>query len=233
MPLRSAKSTLNRPEYKPVWENQPPAIFGTKVEAAAQAVEELAEFGRQQETATTGATEQKQIEEAELEQEAYVFGGVLAIWLRDQGDEENAAKVDMTISGWRGLRDQQLLEKARLVHQLGEGVTTGPNAEAAAAYGITPEALANLKKETDDYDTVITAPQQAIAERKARTRQLRERFNAVESQFQVLDRLIELFRATPEGRDMIAAWQASRVIRDLGHGPASPPPEESPTPEAS
>ena len=231
--FRTTLGTLNRAEYKPVWENQPPAVFATKVEAAGQAVEELAEFGRQQETATAGATEQKQIEEAELEQEAYVFGGVLAIWLRDQGDEENAAKVDMTISGWRGLRDQQLLEKARLVHQLGEGVTTGADAEAAAAYGITPEALASLKKETDDYDAAITAPQQAIAERKARTRQLRERFNAVESQFQVLDRLIELFRATPTGRDMIAAWQASRVIRDLGHGPSSQPPEESPTPEAT
>ena len=80
---------------------------------------------------------------------------------------------------------------------------------------------------------MITAPQQAIAERKARTAQLRQRFNAVESQFQVLDRLIELFRATPEGRDMTAAWQASRVTRDLGHGPSSQPPEESPTPEAS
>ena len=158
---------------------------------------------------------------------------VLAIWLRDQGDEENAAKVDLTLSGWRGLRDQQLLEKSRLVHQLGEAVTGGPDAEAAAAYGITTEALAKLKKETDDYDAVITAPQQAIAERTARTQQLRQRFNAVESQFQVFDRPIELFRATPEGRDMIAAWQASRVIRDLGHGPSSQAPEESPTPEAS
>ncbi len=87
------------------------------------------------------------------------------------------------------------------------------------------------EKGAADYDTVITAPQQAIAERKTRTLQLRERFNAVESQF--LDRLIELFRATPRGRDMIAAWQASRVIRDLGHGPSSQPSEESPTPEAS
>jgi len=158
---------------------------------------------------------------------------VLAIWLRDQGDEENAAKVDLTLSGWRGLRDQQLLEKSRLVHQLGEGVTSGPDAESAAAYGITTEALAKLKKETDDYDAVTTAPQQAIVERKARTQQLRQRFNALESQFQVLDRLIELFLATPTGRDMIAAWQASRVIRDLGHGPSSQAPAESPTPEAS
>jgi hypothetical protein len=71
-----------------------------------------------------------------------------------------------------------------------------------------------------------------MAERAARTRQLRQRFNAVESQFEVLDRLIQLFRATPAGRDLIAAWQTSRVIRDLGRGPSSPP-EEEPAPGAS
>lgn len=224
--FRTSLGTLDRPDYKPIWQDQPPVIFTTKVAAAQQAVDDLAEFGRQQEAATTGATEQKQVEEAELEQQAYVFGSVLAICLRDLGDNENAAKVDLTLSGWRGLRDQQLLEKARLAHQLGAAVAGGPDAATAAAYGITPEALASLKQETDDYEAVISAPQQAIAERKARTRQLRQRFNAVEDQFEVLDRLIELFRGTPAGRDMIAAWQAARVIRDLGHGPSSPEAEE-------
>jgi hypothetical protein len=57
--------------------------------------------------------------------------------------------------------------------------------------------------------------------------------HAVESQFEVLDRLIQRFRATPAGRDMIAAWQASRVIRDLRHGPSSQAPPESPAPEAT
>jgi hypothetical protein len=56
------------------------------------------------------AIKQREIEEAELEQEAYVLGGVLAIWLLDQRNDEDAAKVDLTISGWRRLRDQQLLE---------------------------------------------------------------------------------------------------------------------------
>lgn len=43
-----------------------------------------------------------------------------------------------------------------------------------------------------------------------------------------------LHRAAKTGRlDLIAAWQASRVIRDLGHGPSSPSPEAEPTPEAS
>jgi len=79
---------------------------------------------------------------------------------------------------------------------------------------------------------VTTAPQQAIAERKARTQQLRQRFNALESQFQVLDPVIELFCPTREGRDKIAAWQASPVIRDLAHGPSSPSPAENPTLES-
>ncbi len=48
------------------------------------------------------------------------------------------------------------------------------------------------------------------------TAQLRERFNAVEAQSKVLDRLILHFRRTPEGREWVAAYQAVRVIRDLG-----------------
>ena len=207
--FRTALGTHNRPEHQSVQQNQPPAIFATKVAVAQQAVDE----------------------EAELEQEAYVFGGALAIRFLDQGNEENAAKVDLPLSGWRRLRDQQLLEKAKLVHQLGESVTSGPNAATATDHGITPDSLAKLKKETDDYDAVITAPQQAIAERKARTRQLRDRFNAVESQFQTLDRMVQLFRATPAGQDLIAAWQASRVTRDLGRGPSQPPVED-PTPSS-
>jgi len=69
--------------------------------------------------------------------------------------------------------------------------------------------------------TSTTGRHQAIAERKACPQQLRSRFNEVESQFDVNDRLIQHYRATPTGRDLIAAWQGWRVIRDLGHGPSS------------
>ena len=91
------------------------------------------------------------------------------------------------------------------------------------AYGINAAAVAALTGEIDDYAVVITAPQQSIAERKARTAQLRSRFNAVEARFVALDWLIIQFGATPAGRDLTAAYQASRVIRDLGHGHATPP----------
>jgi hypothetical protein len=175
--FRTALGTLHEDQFMLVWHNQPPTIFTTKVEAAEQAADELEELGQQQEAVITGATQAKKTEEGELEQEAYVFGSILAIWFRDQRSEEKASQVDLTLSGWRRLRDQQLLGKARLVHRIGESVTTGPDAATAATYGITPEALASLKKETDDYEEVIVAPQAAIAQRKALTQQLRQRFN--------------------------------------------------------
>lgn len=227
--FRTATGTLNRPEYLPVWQNQPPQIFTTKATAAMQAVEDLADFTAQQQAVLTGAADRKATEEDELEQEAFRFGGVLAIWLRDQGDTENAAKVDFPLSGWRRMRDETLLQQARLLQQLGEAALATPEATTAEVYGITPAALAKLTKEADDFAAVISNPQQAIAERKARTRQLRDRFNEVESQFQTLDRLIELFHTTPEGRNLIAAWHTSRIIRDLGPGPLTPPSPDQPT----
>ena len=45
-----------------------------------------------------------------------------------------------------------------------------------------------------------------------------------------MDRLVLRFRGTDGGRAFAAAWQAARIIRDYGHGPATPPPAPSPEP---
>ena len=50
------------------------------------------------------------------------------------------------------------LEKARLTRDLGQAVVAGPQAEEAAAYGITAEEIERLGKEIEDYANVITAP---------------------------------------------------------------------------
>lgn len=227
--FQTSLGTLNAPQHKPLWSQQPPMIFTKKVDVAAAAVADLEAFARQQEADTTGTTEDKRREEAELEDAAYLFGSTLAIWFRDQGDESRAAQVDLPRSGWRDLRDQQLLEKARLVRDLAQTVLDGASSEAAAEYGISQEGVQSFVKEVDDYAAVITAPQQSIADRAARTRQLRQRFNAVEKQFEELDRLLLHFGSTPEGRALIAAYQGSRIIHDRGRGPSGPTAETSST----
>ena len=82
------------------------------------------------------------------------------------------------------------------------------------------------KNEVEEYAAIIAAPQALIANRKALTGHMRDRFNAVEDIFAMLDDIVLQFNATPAGRALIAAYQASRVVRDLGEGPGP----KTPTP---
>lgn len=226
---QTSRGTLNTPANKSVRFQQVPLVFTTKVGQALAALTDLETLVGQQDKAITGAAQDKQREETELEDAAHLLGGTLAIWLRDQGDETQAAQVDLPISGWRRLRNPQLLEKARLTRDVAQSVLSGPQAPAAT-YGLATAVVTSLTKEIDDYAAVITAPQQNIAERKALTSQLRDRFNAVEAQFATLDHLILQFNTTPAGQTQIATYQVSRTIRDHGHRAATTPtaPTEQP-----
>jgi hypothetical protein len=225
--FQTSRGTLDSPTNKPIWFQQIPLVFTTKVDQATSSLADLETLAGQQDKKITGASRDKQREEIELEDAAHLLGGTLAIWFRDQGDETQAAHADLPLSGWQHLRNQQLLEKARQTRDLAQSMVSGPQAATAATYGVTAAAVTSLTKEIDDFAAVITAPQQSIAERKGLTSQLRDRFNAVEAQFAVVDHLILQFGTTAAGRALIAAYQASRTISDLGHGPATKP---TPTP---
>jgi hypothetical protein len=220
----TALVTLNKPEHKAIWENQPPLVFTTKVADAGVAVTDLRAFCRKQETDITGAAADKAREEQEAIDATHAVARALVTWFRDQNDETNAAKVDLSPRAWGRLRDQQFLEKGRLVKQLADGVLAGANAAQAVTYGITAAAVAAVQKEVEEYGAVISAPQASIADRKATTAQLRAKFNAVEAKFGVLDDLILQYGATPAGRAMVLAYQAARTVRDLGTGPQPPAP---------
>jgi len=57
---------------------------------------------------------------------------------------------------------------------------------------------------------------------------LRTRFNAVEAKFKIIDRLVLQFGTTATGLAMVSAYQAARVVRDLGAGPSPQPPTPPP-----
>ena len=83
----------------------------------------------------------------------------------------------------------------------------------------------------EEYAAVLSAPQTSIADRKALTQQMRDRFNVVETLFAVLDDMILQFGAPAAGRALIAAHKAARIVRDLGAGPSpTPPPTPPPAP---
>ena len=222
---------LNKPGNKAVWFQQLPVVFTAKVAGAGAGVEDLRDFCRKQQTAITGAALDKEREGKEAIEVAHTLGRALVTWFRDQADETNAAKVDLSESAWRRLRDQVLVDTGRLVRELAQGVVAGSKAPQAVDYGITAAAVASVNKEVEEYAGVVSAPQTSIADRKGLTQQMRDRFNAVEALFAVLDDMILQFGATAAGRALIASHKAARIVRDLGAGPSpTPPPTPPPAP---
>lgn len=154
---------LNTTTNQPVWFQQDPKIFTTKVAAAAQAVVDLRKFCTQQSMDISGAALDKEREGKEAIAVSHRLWRALVTWFRDQADETNATKVDLPESGWRRLRDQQQVDQGRLVRDLAQGVVAGPKAAEAVDYGIAAAAVASVNKE------VVSAPQLSIADRKSLT----------------------------------------------------------------
>lgn len=215
------QTTANRPK----WDGQPPLRFTSRVAEAVAAVAALAEFCQAQGAVIKGVAVDKAREEKELEDAAFVLGQAVGECCRGLGNAADAARCAFPKSAWRGMRDAALLANAREVIRVAESLLSGAQAAAAAECGITAATVAACKKEADDYEAVVSAPQQAIAGRKATTAQMRDRFNAVEAVFASLDGLVEQFT----DKTFVASYHAARTVRDLGHGPgADIPPEPAP-----
>ncbi len=202
---------LDLPEHLTVWKGKAPKVFTKKAGEAASMAAELEAAQMNQEKQLTGAAEQKDREETELEDAAYALAQALVQWFTDTKVETKAAEVALTISDWRELRDLQLLATSQLVIDHAASVSSGPKAAEAADYGITAAAVQALTKERQDYDDIVNAPDVAVAVRKALTKGFRPAFALVERKFTELDRLIVQFATNDAGRALIAAWRDARI----------------------
>lgn len=226
-------AVLELPEHKVLWLDQPPEICTTKIGEAHVMVGELKAAQQRQEAGTTGATKEKEREQGELEEAASILAEALVIYYTDKGQETEAGELALTESDWAALRDQQLLAKSQLVIDRATSLTSGATAADAAKYGITPAAVQSVTKERTDYDGIVNAPGVTIAVRKALTTGFRPAFKLTEKKYAEVDKLLRQFGKTVAGRNMVAAWNAARVIKDAGHaggGTAAPPAEGGTTP---
>jgi hypothetical protein len=175
-----------------------------------------------QQAGTTGHATDKDREEQELEDCAHEIGETLAGWFEDQGREADAAPIDLALSTWQGLRDVELIAKARLVHdKLTAALAT--DAATLAEYGLDATDATLLAKETADFEELVAAPASAISGRKALTQALRPSFREVSALIAKMDRLVLRFRTTESGARFAEAWKAARIVRDLGQAaPAAP-----------
>ena len=93
----------------------------------------------------------------------------------------------------------------------------------AESYGITNAKVMALSDELTIWGQILTTPGQAISTKKGLGTLLRPKFNEVSVKMHDLDDMILQFDETELGRQMIAAWKAGRIVRDLGHGPKDDP----------
>jgi hypothetical protein len=227
--LDAFRTTINflfHPDQNPKWNGQAPLRFAQRTAEAASAVNALALFCQQQGSVITGSAQDKAREEKELEDAAYLLGQAVGECCGALGSEADAAKCTFSLGQWQKMRDATLLANAREVIRIAQ-LVLGSHATEATDCGITAAAIAACTKEADDFQTIITAPQQAIAGRKALTALLRDRFNTVEAIFARMDALVDQF---PD-KVFVASYKAARIIRDLGHGPATQEPTPPPAPQ--
>ncbi len=227
---RSRLACLDKPEHKSIWENKPPVIFTSKVRLAREAIVALAETASIQSAPITGSAADKRREEKELEEECYKVARAIVNFAHDTADETTAAKYDFPLSGWRRMRNETLIQRARLLEEDAKSLATGASSVMASQYGITPAAVAALKKEADEYETYLVAPQQGIAARSALTDSLPVRSREIAAIFDQIADLLPQFATTPAGESFVAAYQASSLILDRGHGPAAPAAAAGPVP---
>jgi len=116
----------------------------------------------------------------------------LRLLLIKQNNLADAAKWDMTLTHWRKLQEQVLLERARtlLAALLPQATGTPP---AGEDYGIITDATDLLSDRIDAYAAVIGAPGAARSTKKAQTGSLRSRFQVPDESLAGMDDLSPQF----------------------------------------
>jgi len=226
---RTISTLLNDSSLQPVWKNKAPVIFTNKATLLLAAIEDFAATSAAQEKIITGHAADKDREETELEDLCHEIGQALADYYYDAEQEQNAHSVEFSASSWRRLRDEQLINRSRI---LAAKLTQALTADAAtlATYGLDQADADSLSQSIDDYAAAIATPSNAIAERKALTASLRGKYQSISNLLGSMDKLILRFRAQPQGREFAARWQASRVIRDRSQAAHAPTPAAPPAP---
>lgn len=222
---RKVFACLDAPDHEPLWKNQPPLRLTAAVSEARGLLTNLENLANALSQSTTGSAADKAREERELEDAAHELGRLVVRCCRAAGDEAGAATYDLTISGWRKMRDETLLQTARALEAKAGVIAATP---AGADYGITPARVAALKKEADDYDALIVAPDEAISRRAATGQQVRAAYAAFDERLDEVADLMLPLRATAAGAALVAAFEQARTINDRGRRPGEDPAPPAP-----
>jgi hypothetical protein len=133
------------PDYKPVWDGQPPADFGADMTTLQTDYGAVTAKAAQADAATGGATDAKSAAETALEDAAFVLARALAVHFKKSGDLDRHGKVDVSKSEIMKLRTQELVNKTTAIRDLGIAAVGEPG---AAGRGVTAARIAAVRRES-------------------------------------------------------------------------------------
>jgi hypothetical protein len=104
-----------------------------------------------------------------------------------------------------------LIDRALLIHD-----KAGENLNALAPYGVTADALAELKSAIDLFIASIPKPRLGITEKKQATNQLSDLFKSNDELLEMFDSLVDIVRLSQPS--FYAAYWNNRKVIDTGKG---------------
>jgi hypothetical protein len=212
-------------DYKPVWNGQPPADFGTDIAQLATDYAAVIAKAAQADSATGGAADAKAVAETALEDAAFVLARALAIHFKKTGDLDRHGKVDVTKSAIQKLRTQELVNKSTAIRDLGAAAV---GEAGAAGRGVTAARVTALTAAIAAFSNVMSAPRGQIVNRSALLREVETDVAALLDQVHDLDDLVVQFDGSDAGKRFIEAWKRARIIVDSGGGQADKPTPTTP-----
>ena len=224
---RKVFACLDAPDHEPLWKDQPPLRLTAAVAEARVLLTDFETLANKLSQSTTGSAADKGREERELENAAHELGRLVVRCCRAAGDEAGAATFDRSLTSWRRMRDETLLQTARALEANAGTIAPTPS---GTLYGITPESVAALKKEADDYENLIVSPDEAISRRVAAGKKVHGAYTALDDKLDEIADLLLPLRRTAAGAEPVAAYEQARTINDRGRRPGEDP--EPPTPPA-
>ena len=191
------------PAFRPVWDGQEPAAFGLELSSLKANLTSVRDLATQTGSATTGAAEDKDVAETELENAAYPLARALTLHFKKTGNLTHRAKVDVSLSAIQRRRTQALIALTKEIRDLANATKAEPG---AADRGITDPRIATLTAAIAVYEPLIAAPRSQIVNHSTLLRELETRMAELLDSLNDLDDLVAQFQTTNQARLFQSAW---------------------------
>ena len=156
-----------------------------------------------------GSTADKEAAEDSMIETLVKLCSLIYVFARRTKNEQLKAISKVTPSGLKYMRDADLLQRAKALHE-----AMVENKVAMEPYQITQEHIDNLKNKIDTYEAKSDLKENRFAERKNARQELGQRFvDANEILIEELDTLVEFIK--DKHSEFYGDYQAARLINNV------------------